>query len=216
MRNRRRLWLTLAILIGLGALQLGGPRPVADACSVAGPAPMGPVLGVPDWTSTTDEAPSNAASLDPERGEPFVSAGATLYRIPPGTAVVDGDTTVALSDTPDTEAPTLALESATWRAESACSGCAYGGVDTSNVTLDVTAEDDFAGAEHITYAIYRGATEAEAIAASGGEPELWLLPEGGRVWFFLSAAEMPSFVVVRAFDQAGNASEASAPRAIEE
>jgi hypothetical protein len=215
MQLSRRFWLTLA-LGALLVLQLAGPRPVADACSVAGPPSVGAVLGVPAWSSAIEEVPANAASLDAARGERFVSAGATLYRIPAGSTTVSADdATIAVSDVADTVAPTLAVAGVTWTEESACSGCAYGGVDTSHVTLDVTAEDDAATAEHITYAVYFGETENEAIAASAGEPELWVLPSDGRVWFFQRADDVASFVVVRAFDQAGNASTASAPEPIE-
>ena len=167
--------------------------------------------------------PRNAASLDAGRGELFLSAGATLYRVPPEMSelVVEGRS-IPVSAEMDTVAPGLSFEGASWVAGRACAGggCGYAGgsgdgVDVSRVTLTASAEDDVASAEQITYAVYFGATAEEASEASLGEPELWVLPDYVGVWFYVAEEEVPGFIVVRAFDQAGNASAASAPVAVD-
>jgi hypothetical protein len=220
MKKTRPLWHTLTPLMALGAtIAFVAPDPIADACSVAGPRTVGAVLGLAEWTEEEVAIPGNAASLDAERGELFVSAGATLYRIPPETSelVVGEGRSIPVSAELDTVAPSLSFEGASWVESVACGGCQYagGGVNTSHVSLAASAEDDVASAEQITYAVYFGATAEEARDASLGEPELWVLPDYVGLWFYLAEEEVPGFIVVRAFDQAGNASAASAPLAVE-
>lgn len=218
MNRRRRFWhkLTLVSTAGL-ALHLAAPHRIADACSIAGTATPGVVLGVPLGLSSTEPVPANVASLDATRGDSFTAAGATLYRIPSGTTTITaGGLDIPVSDTPDTTAPTVTLDGAQWVYEAGCSGCAYGGPESSSVTLTVSATDDTASAARISYAVYFGGDEDAARAASEGEPELWVVPDSaGVVWFLLAGDDVPSFAVVRAFDQAGNPSEASAAVAIQ-
>jgi hypothetical protein len=216
MHKARPLWHTLTPLIALGAtIAFVAPHPIADACSILEPRTVGAILGVTASTEGEGAIPRNAASLDAERGELFVSGGATLYRIPAEMSALDVDgRTIPISDEMDTVAPSLSFEGASWVAGTACGGCAYGGADVSRVTLTVSAEDDVASPEQITYAVYFGATADEAREASQGEPELWLLPDHAGVWFYLAEEQVPGFVIARAFDQAGNASEASEARSV--
>lgn len=213
--DRRRAALVVGTSIVLGAIQLAGPRPVADACSILPPPAPRELLGVDQSGSgvVAHEIPANAAGLEAGRGEPFVSAGATLHRIPPGTRSVEASgVTMTVSELADTEPPTLTMASATWiQREDPCAGCAFGSAGSPEVVLEVHAEDDWAPAERISYAVYLGATDEAAIEASAGEPELWLLARDGEASFPFRAEELPQFVIVRAFDQAGNASAASAP-----
>ena len=224
MNKTRPLWHTLTPLMALGAtIAFAAPDPTAGACSIAGQRTVGAVLGIAEWTGEEAAIPGNAASLDAERGELFVSAGAMLYRIPPETSelVVSEGRSIPVSGEMDTVAPSLSFEGASWAEGRACQGgpCGYAGgsgngVDVSRVTLTASAEDDVASAEQITYAVYFGATAEEARDASLGEPELWVLPDHAGVWFYLAEEEVPGFVVVRAFDQAGNASDASVARPV--
>src|SRR5690606_16306948 len=139
-----------------------------------------------------------------------------LHRIPSGTTTItDGAVSVPVSEVADTIGPTVTLEDAEWVYAAGCSGCAYGGPESSSVTLTLSGSDDTASASQITYAVYFGADEDAAREASEAEPELWIVPDvDGSVWFLLADDDVPSFLVARAFDQAGNPSEASAPVAI--
>lgn len=218
MNEPPRAWHKLALVLPLGlALHVAAPHRVVDACDVIGPSTPGVVLGVAAGSSATEPIPANAASLDATRGEAFSAGGATLYRISSGTtALTPGADPIPVSEVADTIPPTVALEDAQWVYDPGCSGCAYGGPESSNVTLAVSATDDTASAMRISYAVYFGDDEDAARAASEGEPELWLVPDpAGTVWFWMTDDDLPSFVVVRAFDQAGNPSEPSAAVAIQ-
>ncbi len=219
MRTSIRTWRIVAQVLGLGLLvAVYSPHPVADACSIAGPPTPASVLGLnlgrltPGYT-----LPANAAGLEELGGERFSVAGIELSRVPEGTTSYEvSGRLIAVSDTPDLVAPTLdGIDAAVRAEETACSGCAYGGVDASTLTLTVRASDDTAPFEQLSIAIYLGETAEAAVAAAASAPDFWALEDAdGRVWVYLAADDPSAFVVVRVFDQAGNASALSEPSMI--
>ncbi|HHH31350.1 MAG TPA: hypothetical protein ENK57_23800 [Polyangiaceae bacterium] len=215
MQTHRRFRHIAAQVVGLGALAaLYSPHPVASACSVAGPVTVSDILGLARVGAYDDlELPSNAAGFD-LGGETFETGGATLTRVPEGTtSFTRPGSTLTVSGGPDLEAPRLdAFDQAVRVEQSACSGCAYGSVDTSTITLSLRATDDVAALEQLSFALYLGSTEEEASRAATDEPDFWLLVDReGALWTFLANDDASEFAVVRVFDQAGNASEPSLP-----
>jgi len=190
---------------------------VAWACSVAGPPEVRGLLGF-EYTPSDAVLLANAASVRQHGfGWPELSPieGVTFYRVPEGTASVEIDgRTLTIGETEDMAAPSRPeILDARLAISEGDSSCGAECTDTLATTvIEVSATDDLAAAEQLTYLVYRRSSPT----LGGPSVQATTLPSpvhDGALWLWASVEDegAEQWVWVRAVDQAGNVSELSEP-----
>lgn len=202
------------------ALALAGLVPaVAWACSVEGPAEVRGPLGF-EYAPSDAVLLANAASVrqhDSFWREFSPVEGVTFYRVPEGATEVEVDgRTLTVGAIEDTTAPSRPeILDARLRITEGDTSCGAECTDTLATTIiDVSATDDLASVEQLTYLVYRRPSPA----LGGPSVQATVLADqsdyyGGALWLWADVDDegAEQWVWVRAVDQAGNVSELSEP-----